>query len=455
MSRYFIIVYGLMCFIVLTNREIIWKDHLFAYDKSGYHLYLPAIVIHNDLRELKFYEQIDSVYNPTDDIKWYSITFLPEGGKLNKYPLGVSILDLPFFLIAHLYTITAKSNPADGYSVPYQYATCISTIIWVCIGLFYLRRLLLRTYNEQITLWVLIAIALGTNIYYYTAFDQGMSHPYSFFLFAAALCYTDEWYRFEKNRSAMFLAIVTGLIVITRPSDGLMVFMILFWRVNSIRTLKERLQYYQKHVRVVLLAAALFALVLFIQFGYWKYVTGDWIYYSYTNEHFLWREPKIFEGLFGYRKGWFIYSPIAFIAALGFFNLWKKDRKMVPSLIIFLLSIIYVTFCWWNWWYGGGFGSRPLIDILPVMALPLAALLNDVFSTKKTYIKLAAGAILTFFVFLNIFQSYQAAKMVIHVDRMTKEYYWRVFLKLESNDEDYQYLLDDKTYWDGYRRIDR
>ena len=43
--------------------------------------------------------------------------------------------------------------------------------------------------------------------------------------------------------------------------------------------------------------------------------------------------------------------------------------------------------------------------------------------------------------------SYQFTKNIIHYDRMTAAYYWRVFGKTTVSEEDLQYLMSDREYW--------
>jgi hypothetical protein len=66
---------------------------------------------------------------------------------------------------------------------------------------------------------------------------------------------------------------------------------------------------------------------------------------------------------------------MAIVMLLGFIPLWKKDKKLAPALGVFMVVIIYSIFSWSQWWYGGGFSCRPLVETYPVLALPLAALI--------------------------------------------------------------------------------
>jgi hypothetical protein len=355
----------LIAFIIISPvanilREPDWNNRFYKYDISGYHIYLPAVFIYKDLRTLSFFDGIDKKY-PVSDGPWYGMTEMPDGSRLNKYTMGVAILELPFFLIAHLYNVIAGHHPPDGYSLPYAYGSIVSTIFWSALGLWYLRRLLKHYYNDNVITVTLIAIGFGTNLYAYNAYSQGMSHPYSFFLFAAGLFYTDQWYRHFKCSHLIVVATIAGLITVIRPLNGLFILIPIFWRIANWEDIKARASLFAAKWKDILIAIPFFIAVLFILFGYWKYITGSWIYYSYGQESFLWLSPRIIDGLFGVRKGWFIYSPVVFIAILGFYQLWKTHKQLVPVFVVFLVLHIYATFSWWCWWYGGGFGARTLI----------------------------------------------------------------------------------------------
>ena len=79
------------------------------------------------------------------------------------------------------------------------------------------------------------------------------------------------------------------------------------------------------------------------------------------------------------------------------------------------------------WWYGGGYGCRPLIETLPIVALPLAALIAYVGSIRYKVIKIAGSLVLIGFITLNMFQSYQFILGIFPGDYMSKEIYWKIF----------------------------
>ena len=115
---------------------------------------------------------------------------------------------------------------------------------------------------------------------------------------------------------------------------------------------------------------------------------------------------------------------------------------MAPALAGFFLVFIYVIFSWRAWWYGGSFGCRPLIESLAFLSLPLASTIEYFYLTPHKIKKAIYFVLLTLIIFLNIFQTYQYSMGLIHYGDMTKEYYWRVFMKTTfDRAQNQKYLL--------------
>ena len=61
--------------------------------------------------------------------------------------------------------------------------------------------------------------------------------------------------------------------------------------------------------------ALMVVLVWVPQMIYWNEMTGHWLYFSYgSDERFFFGDPAIIKGLFSYRKGLFIYTPLLLFA---------------------------------------------------------------------------------------------------------------------------------------------
>jgi hypothetical protein len=202
-----------------------------------------------------------------------------------------------------------------------------------------------------------------------------------------------------------------------------------------------RFSFYLKHFLQVIILL-FFAIIVWVpQMIYWKMQVGSYLYFSYAGESFFWNNPHIFEILFGFRKGLFIYTPLIILSYLGIIFCFKQLKLWRLTLITFIPLNIYIMSCWWCWWYGGSFGQRPMIDSFPLLAIPMAELINTILNKSKWFIAPLA-LIFSFFIYLNIFQSFQYEKGLIHYDSMSKEAYFKIFLEKDAKAEfDYWNLL--------------
>ncbi len=446
-SKLVIFVIAFLYIYIFFNRLNDWRnDHIaFQWDRSTYYVYLPAIFIYGDLAQLSFYKEKNQEYFFTGyDWDVPPGNTQPNGRVLDKYPVGTAIMEAPFFFIAHAYCTIRGDDKADGFSLPYQEAVAFCAMFWVVFGLFLCRSVFKRNYSDGIICITLLCIAFGTNLYHYTAFEQGMSHPISFFLFAAVLYLSAKWHESSKRKYIYWLAIVLGLVTLTRPVNIVVGLIPLLWGVYNADTFKQRLKLLKKQIAPIVIGLIVFSSLIFTQLAYWKYITGHWIYYSYEGEGFNLPYSKIYKGLFSYQKGWFVYTPMALIGILG---LIAVDKKYKLSLISFFAVMIYITFSWKQWWYGWGFGCRPLVDTYAILAFPLAASFTYIYEKLKYLsIKIVFSTILMFFIGLNLFQTYQYSKMLLHGDRMTKAFYWKVFGKLENHENMDPYLISPEEY---------
>lgn len=219
-----------------------------------------------------------------------------------------------------------------------------------------------------------------------------------------------------------------GLITLIRPTNILILIVFILYDVTSLVSLKEKIKllwFYKKQLFFI----GLFAFVVWSpQFIYWKYISGNWVYYSFLKEQFYFDNPRIFYGLFSYRKGWLLYTPIMIFALLGIFFLFKFQKKWALPILIFTPLNIYVIYSWWCWWYGGSFGSRPMVDSYALMAIPLATFFSY-FDKKTNYFRSVPLFIMFLTISLNLFQT-QQSRSCLHYDSMTEDAYWSNFTTL-------------------------
>ena len=161
-------------FIYATGRA----SHPIRSDGYSYYVYLPAWIIYGDASLSAVARDCCGGEFPafTAIIRW------PGSRRwVNAHPIGVAVLQAPFFLAAH--GLTKWSNlTADGFTPYYQHAVGISGIFWTIAGLFVVRRLLLVWFGDRVVTATLVALLFGTGLYHYATYDASYSHAYSFFL---------------------------------------------------------------------------------------------------------------------------------------------------------------------------------------------------------------------------------------------------------------------------------
>lgn len=401
-----------------------WRNdnRIIVNDVISYYAYLPSIFIYQDL-SLKYLDHSDEKVRQK---VWYGTT--PNGGRVIKTTMGVSFFYLPFFLAANQYAIYSDKYSANGYSHPYRLAISCCSIFYLILALYFLRKFLVLYFSKVVVFWTILSIGIGTNLLNYTTAEPGMSHVFGLFLFSVTLYFYDRWLNDSSQRKLFLVGAFIGLSILMRPTNAIICIFLLFYKIKNFSEFKTRLNFLRNQSLPILKAIFIAFMVIVPQLLYWKYNSGSWIYFSYDdNENFFFNDPKIIEGLFSYRKGWLLYTPIMAFSLIGLFLRSERLKTNFAVGLLFLIHI-YLIFSWWAWWFGGSFGLRAMIEIYPILAISLAVFYQAVLRTHfilKTVVTISTIAL----IYLNLFQTYQYREGLIHYEAMSKKTYWGVFLK--------------------------
>jgi len=434
---------------IIINNLIFFPSNILCWDVFGYYLYLPLKFIYHDigLNDESIIHSILEQYNNSGT--FYQAIKLPDGNHVMKYTMGLSILYSPFFFIGH---IIAKLSgfAADGFSAPYQYSIFFGGIIYSVLAILVLSRVLIRFFSEQITAIVLIIVVFSTNyILHITMVGQNAnSHNHLFLAYSLILWLTILWHKSHKLKHIVLLAIVCGLSILSRPSEIVCLAIPLLWGITDKKTFIQKIQILLRNYYQVLIFVAILAIIGSFQFIYWKIQTGKFLYYSYggnSGEGLEFFSPYLFKVLFSFRKGWLIYTPIMIFAIIGFIPMFRKNRAIFLALIIYFIFNLYIVSSWSTWWYAQSFSQRALIPSYVVMAIPLGYFLIWLLEQKKA-LKTVGMVVLACLFLLNIFQTIQYANGTIQGDRMTRAYYFAVFGKLQSTEEDKKLLMVNRSF---------
>lgn len=402
----------------------LWKENRIKIDAPSYYTYMPAVFIYGDLH-LKFIDSDPQFFK--DKIWYYKIE---NGNRLIKHPIGISLALSPFFLIGHL---AAKLNgaPQDGYSLPYQNAVTCGVFIYLFIGLYYLRKMLLSFFTDKIVALTLIAIVLGTNLLWYSTFEGLMPHAISFSFLSVCLYSFYKWLRDHRAKHLYIFATFLGLSILIRPLAITLILYFLIIAILSKGSFKNFVIFINPYFKQIVVAIIISICILFLQLAYWKYATGSWVYDVYIDEHFVFSSPQIFAFLFSFRKGVFIYTPILLFAVTGLVYMFRSNRPVFYGTLIIMIFTVFILSSWWAWSYGICWGMRPMIDYYSILSIPLGAGFSYINSKGKLLSVLQYG-IVSLFIILNLFQTWQYKNGLIHYDDMTREAYFKGFFQTKA-----------------------
>ncbi|MBK8498643.1 MAG: hypothetical protein IPL52_07455 [Flavobacteriales bacterium] len=320
---------------------------------------------------------------------------------------GAAVMMAPFVLAAHAYSFFNPGKPEDGYSLHYQAAVGLAALSWLAIGLFALRRVLLIAGFKDGTVALVLAICvLGTGLLAQVVTHPAMSHVYGFAAVAVLFRNAQRLIIAPSQGRLMVCAALLGLAALIRPVNALVV---LALPVAAMNLTVDRIA-----LRSVLRSRALFAgavafvATISVQNFLWWYQCGQFVVEPYPGEGFHWSRPEVLKSFFSPRNGLFFYWPLLLLAWPGMLVLWWRHRSAAVATAAFIIAFVYVTSSWWNWAYGDNFGQRTYLDILPVLAVPIAAAL----SWRRWFLRAAVLPVLALCA-LNVFQSWQYHNFIL------------------------------------------
>lgn len=389
---------GLPLFLTLNihSRSGIYNHHaeIFA-DKAGYYVFLPSAFIYKfDANAFP-----DSVDYKTGN----GFELMHETGKIrSKYPVGTAVMQSPFFWGAHLLA-PLLGYAQDGFSIPYHRSIDIAAVFYFFLGIYFIRKYLNYYFtNNLFVLISLIFFTYGTNLIYYTTQETGMSHVYSFCLFAVLLYY---WKKISESDSVkiehvVILSVSIGLILLTRQANALLLPFVFLMGIKKIKDIEK--QFFKLYKYIPLLFAG--AIICFLpQIIYYFYFSGKPYLDLYEGESFIYRfSPKIIEVLFSFCNGFLIYNPIHLITITGF--LWMIYNRVLNgrTLLVLFLFITYMNASWHSWMLGCGYGHRGFVDFYSLFAIGFTYVMHKVFySQHKKSIKITIAVFVVSLTYYN------------------------------------------------------
>lgn len=381
----FLGIFGLLLFLSFNRHSkhprFNYHSQLWA-DKAGYQVYLPALFYY-DFDASQFPEDIQSNIGNGFRLRHN------DNKVVSKYPIGVAVMQLPFFSIAAL--IDKVQGATDlGYTQTQHQAINVSTLFYVVLGLLFLFRAYAPDFGVKRMYLVLFLLVFGSNLYFYITRDAGLSHAYSFFTMTLFFYQLKKWEtNFARIKPLVFALFFAALGCLIRPSN------VVFYALVSLLFIVPNIHSIWNNRKSVLKALAIglpLALILpTLQLFYYKYAFGSFFTYSYNDESFIYAlNPRFARVWFAPGNGLLLYSPVWVLALLGFGFMWKKARTKSVLYALLFLTVSYLYAAWWTPGLGCGYGHRGFIELLPVVCLPILLSLEKM---KSKTIRITASLV--------------------------------------------------------------
>ena len=429
----------LILFAVLftINNYIGNVDRRISSDGIGYYDYLPSLFIHQDFSRKDFPVDLnDSHYSRINDLGMY-VEFKDRW--VNKYPSGTALLQSPFFFVAK--SLTNRTGAMDdGYQSEFQRSVFYATLFYLFLSLIFFK-LLLKSYSITATVILLsqVLLVFSTSVLNYVNFESAFSHIYSLFAITAFLYVTRIYFTQKKLNYFLWACLLLGLIFILRQVN-ILIFFFLPFIAGNWSNFRDGVVLIFKKKYYLIGGVLLFLSVACIQFYLWYLQTGHFWVYSYQGESFDFKNPELFNILFSYKKGLFVYTPVLLFGMIGvFYYLKKKEFYLFTTWILFFTFLTYILSSWWSWYYGCSYGLRAYIDYYPIFFIPFALFMNQI--NRKLGFVLGLISFIT--IPISVIQTYQYKEYILHWIDMDKEKFWTVFLK---TDEQFKGLVWKERY---------
>ncbi len=447
-NRFFKLFFFSLCFIILFSKS----DRLFYWtsdkptdasvvqsDGSGYYAFLPQWFTYGT-DHFEFAPKIYKKY-PNKRYTDFFGTNKENPTSYNKYYPGTAIALTPFYLIGDLHAKIAGIDQ-DGYSWPYMLWTNLGVIFFAVFGAYGLFRLTqLYKIHPLGSYLVVLAALFATNLCYYTTVELPFSHVFSFSLNTWFLVHVKLWTETKKNRHFYWLSAIMGWLIVIRPTNlFILVFVpFLFKSSGSFWNYLKDIFVNRKLMLTIGLVLSLLFIAVHLQNVYSQ--TGSFSMNSYGQEGFSnWKSPFIWDVLFSYKKGLFVYTPILFLLIPALVVCFIKQRRIFWGTLLIFSLVTYSTASWWMWFFGGGLGARNYIDFMGVFLLAIALAYQHVHWIFKSafFICTVIG------IWVYQIYDYQMRKMILHYDTVSKEGFWEVFLETDLRFQYYIVIPFDK-----------
>ncbi len=346
-TKYFLL-FVISVLIYFSHAAFTWQG-IYG-DGNGYYSYANTLYFQGNLDFNPVYDYLTDFKGPR-----YIFSRIFWDKKSNPYLIGTSLIWIPSF--AFISTLSRLFNlNIDRFDLLYELGPGLTGIVLMITGLAFLEKYLLNFFDKRTVSWTILTVFFASGVFYYTAFEPGLSHQPSFFIICFLLWRT---YKFKKTgRNLFILGLFAGFLASVRIADTILLIPIF---------LQAKLK--PKDFLILTLPA----LIAFIpQLINQHYMYGTVLTHPYINgDSGTWQFSlnNLLEYLTSARRGLFLWTPLFLISVYGLI----KDKKWTVLLTILILWIVTSS---WSAYLSAGFGQRFSFSAIPYFAYGLAYVFN-------------------------------------------------------------------------------
>ena len=361
---------------------------IYATDEIQYFSYLRSLWFDRDVSfENEYRHFVDTGPGTAPGFFETYLELRTETGKrINYGTIGSAILWAPFYGVADLWVIAARSAGSgvarDGFSQPYVTAVAYASAVYgfAALVLSFIAALRITGARPERALIATIAIWLGTPLLFYMYLGPAFGHATS--AFSVAL-FVNTWLTVRRAwtvQGMIALAASGALMVMVREQDASYLIgpaIDFGWR--QLRAPRPALVRASVAAALAVLA---FAVVFVPQALAYRSLNGYVGPSRLVTRKMYWFSPHALQILFSPEHGFVFWTPLAILAIVGLgialARLWRAEaaQALVLSVAAMFVSQIYLLGALDSWTSAGAFGQRRFVGATVFLVIGLTALFD-------------------------------------------------------------------------------